>query len=193
MPLLLAARGLVGLWFGFRILQLAPSSWGVIFNLLADYLLVDGALALAVSVLFLREGTATDASRERNLGVVLLIDGLGRTVSGLAVHAWPGLPDFPVTATIFLVVMAVCTAAVGLTEATLVLREEAARHGRQHSAAQLPAVPIGAASIVSLIFGVGAVIVVGDPRLLHFLLAGFILSAGVVMLVMAWSRSFKRL
>jgi hypothetical protein len=43
-----------------------------------------------------------------------------------------------------------------------------------------------------MIFGVGAVIVVSDLRLLHLVLAGFILSAGAVMFVMAWSRRFRR-
>ena len=190
MRLVLVARGLVGLWFGVRILELAPSSWAAIFNLLGDYLLIDGALALVVSALFVREGTVTDGSRERNLGIVLLVDGLGRIASGVAVHAWPGLPDFPVTAVAFLAVMAVCTAAVGLTEAAIVLREEAARHGRRHSPAQLPAVPVGAAAIVSIVFGVGAVLAVGSPRLLHLLLAGFIFSAGAIMFIMASSRRF---
>lgn len=160
---MLFARGLIGLWLGVRIALLPANGWPRVYDMLADYLVLDGIVALLVSAAFVREGMRTGASRERTLGAMLFVDGAGRAVSGTALHAFPGISDFPVTAVLLVSVMAVCTALVGLSEAAMVVREEIERHGRFHARAQLPAVPIAAASVVSIAFGIAAMVALGDP------------------------------
>src|SRR5205085_1244285 len=124
MRLTLIARGIVGLWFA-AVLALIPSgSWDRMFDLLADYLIVDGVLALALAGLSLGEGVVGGMRREFQLGAVMLMDAVGRTVSGAAVHVWPGIPGFPVTAVLFIGIMAACTALVGFTEGQLIVAEE---------------------------------------------------------------------
>lgn len=188
MRTILVGRGLIGLWFGARLAALPSNAWTRMFDLLADYLIIDGVLALVVSGLFLREATISGASRERNLGLVVLVDGLGRTTSGVALHVLPGIPVFPVAAVAFIGVMAVCTAAIGFSEAALVVEEESARHGPRHSRRQLPAVPVGLASIVALAFGGAALLTVDDPILFQPLLACYVVSAAAIMFGVAWSR-----
>jgi hypothetical protein len=187
MRVVLLARGLIGLWFGTRIFTLHEPLWGATFDVLALYLLVDGVLGILLALLSFREATVTAAQREWTLAVVFLVDGAGRTLAGTSVRVWPGLSGFPVTAVIAIGVMAACTAAVGFSELTLVAEEEVARHGHRHSRAQLSAGPTAAASVLAILFGVGAVVSIGDPDRARTLIAAFVVATGVVMLCMAWS------
>jgi hypothetical protein len=188
MRALLIGRAAVGLCYGGVLAMSIGLPWADFFALLADYLVIDGALALPIAGLFLRESTGTQRGREMWLSVVFLIDAAGRLSSGVAVHVWPGIPGFPVTAVLFLVIMATCTAIVGFAEAWLTAREELARHGRRHEKPQFTAGPVGVASLTSTAFGVAALAFVDRPDSMRPLMAGFMVAAGAVMLIMAWSR-----
>jgi hypothetical protein len=188
MRAILVARGVVGLWFGSRIFAADAPLWGAAFDLLTTYLLIDGALGVVLALLSFREATVTKAQREWTLAFVLLADGVGRLLSGIGVHIWPGLPGFPVSLVVAISIMAACTAAVGLVEFTLVAEEEVARHGPKHNRPQISAGPTAVASLVAILFGVFAVISIGDPERARRLIAGYAVSAGIAMWLMAWAR-----
>ena len=180
----LVLRGLVGLWFASRIGSAAP--WGEMFDSLTAYLRLDGLVGVIVASLLFHEAIVNGARREFVLAVALAVDAAGRLGAGTAVHFWPGIPDFPVTAALAIGMMAFCTVAIGLTEALLVVREEAARHGHR-GRAQLPAVPIGVAGVASTTFGLLAALAVGDPDRLRPLLVMHVIAMSGVMLALAWS------
>jgi hypothetical protein len=190
MRALLIARSLIGFWFAMRFGELAAPRWPSLFDLLADYLMVDGVAGIVVAAAFLHAGVTRKATREWKLGMVLFVDGVGRMGSGIAVHQYPGLPGFPVTAIVFLGVTAACTAAVGITEMILVATEERARHGRRHSRPQFAAIPVAVAAVASIVFGIAAIRAVEDVTRLHTLLIDFIVAASCTMIATAWSRHF---
>ena len=188
MRLIHIARGIVGLWFAARLAMMPDGSWDRMFTYLADYLMIDGVLAFLVAGLWLREGVAGGMKREYQLGAVLLVDAVGRTASGVAVHVWPGIPGFPVTAVLFIGIMAACTAMVGVTEGRLIIDEEIARHGPRHDRPQLTVLPLTVASIASVIFGVVAFLSVGEPSRVQVLLTWYVFAAALAMLAIAWAR-----
>jgi hypothetical protein len=188
MRAVLVARGLIGLWFGTQIVTLHAARLGQTFDVLANYLLVDGLLGIVLALLAFREASRTGAQREWTLAVVFLADGVGRTFAGVGVRIWPGLPGFPVTAVIAIGVMAVCTAAVGLSEFALAADEEIARHGRRHATPQFAAGPTGVASIVAMLFGIAAIAWIGEPERTRTLIGGYVIAAAIVMFGLAWAR-----
>jgi hypothetical protein len=192
MRAILVIRGVIGLWFAARLAALPSAPWDGTFDLLADYLIIDGALGFVVAILSLRRGVAGRMAREQNLAVVLLVDAIGRTASGIAVHIWPGIPGFPVTAALFIGIMAACTAMIGFTEGMLVVEEELVRTGHRRDRPQLAVGPVTLASIASVVFGLASFLLVGQPEYVHVLLVAYILAAAVVMLAMAWARRPSR-
>jgi hypothetical protein len=188
MRAILVVRGVIGLWFAARLAGVPAASLDLIFELLADYLIVDGALGFVMALVLLRTDVIGGLTRERNLAIVLIVDALGRATSGIAVHVWPGIPGFPVTAVLFIGIMAACTGIVGFTEGTLVVEEEVARRGRQHDRPQLAIGPVTLASMASVIFGFASFLFVGEPDYVHALLVAYILAAAVVMFAMSWAR-----
>jgi hypothetical protein len=108
--------------------------------------------------------------------------------SGIAVHVWPGIPGFPVTAVSFIGIMAICTAMIGVGEATLVAEEEVATHGRRHDRPQFAVGPVSLASIAAVTFGIASFLLIGEPAYVHMLLVAYIVAAAVVMFAMAWVR-----
>lgn len=186
--LLLVLRGAVGVWYAGTFLAGPASDWNGMFDTLADYLLIDGALGIFVAALLYREGTGTRRNHLGSLGAIMLVDAVGRTVSGYAVHRWPGIPGFPVTAVIFIALMAVFTIMLGVVETGLILEEDVARFGHQHARAQFSITPVLLSAIVSVGFGAAAMIYAGEPPILRTLLAGYVAGAGGVMFAMAWSR-----
>jgi hypothetical protein len=180
----LVVRALIGVWFAWRIAT-AGASWLSASEALSAYLRLDGAMALVVAGFFLRESARRGAHREAVLALVLFIDGAGRSLAGLSTHVWPGLLEFPVTLVVFLAFMALCTAAVGISESTLVVEEEVARHGRWHRRPQFSAWPIGLASVASIAFGVAAIATMGNIDVTRQLLVGHLASVSVVMLSLA--------
>ena len=182
----LIVRAAAGLWFALSIGIGAPT-WLRSVDLVGAYLRVDGLLGLLVAGLFAHEARRLDARREGVLAVVLAVDAAGRSLSGFAALVWPGLLEFPVTLAVFLGIMAACTAAVGLTEATLAIEEEVARHGRWHSRPQIAAGPVGVAAIASIGFGIAAIAFVGDPEVMRMLIIGHIVSVAAVMGGLAFS------
>jgi hypothetical protein len=142
-------------------------------------------MALVVAGFFLRDSTRRAAHREGVLALVLFIDGAGRSVAGFSTHVWPGLLEFPVTLVLFLAFMALCTAAVGITEGTLVVEEEVARHGRWHSRPQFSAGPVGLASVVSIVFGIAAIVTMGNLDVTRQLLVGHLASLSAIMVGLA--------
>lgn len=188
MRAVLVARGLVGLWFGTRIFTTDAPLWGDTFDILTTYLLIDGLLGILLAVLSFREATVTKAQREWTFAFVLLIDGFGRVLAGIGVRIWPGLPGFPVTFVVAIGIMAACTAAVGLGEFTLVAEEEVARHGHRHEQPQLSVGPTAVASLVAILFGFFAMVSIGEPERARLLISGYVVFAGVAMLLMAVAR-----
>lgn len=185
---LLVLRGCVGVWYAGTFLAGPASDWNGMFVTLADYLLVDGGLGIVVAALLYRDGTGSRRNHLGSLGATMLVDAVGRTLSGYAVHRWPGIPGFPVTAVIFIALMAVFTITLGVVEAGLVLEEDVARLGHQHARAQFSITPVLLSAMVSVAFGAGAMIYAGEPTILRTLLAGYVAGAGGVMFAMAWSR-----
>lgn len=187
MKAILIIRGAWSLVLAVQLARLTGVSWTDFLDNIAWYLVTDGPLAAAIGGLLLRESIARDRRREMVLGIAMLMDAIGRTASGIALMVWPGMGGFPVTAVLFIGIMAAGTAAVGLVEAWLTAREEVEQHGRHHARPQFMAGPVGLASLVSIAFGVAAITWIGSLDRLRMLLTGFVAAAGVVALAMAWS------
>lgn len=187
MIITLLVRGFVGLFFAATLTRSSGLSWEGYFDVIGRYLLIDGLIAAVLGATLLRESLGKQREREMVFGVVMLIDAGGRILSGAALFYWPGLSGFPVTAVVFVAIMAACTAAVGLVEAWLTAREEIARHGRAHESPQFMAGPVGIASLVSTGFGIAAILSMGSPDRTRLLITGFVTAAAVVSLAMAWS------
>ena len=192
MVMILLARGLVGLFFAATLTRSAGVSWDGYFEVIAQYLLIDGMIAALLGGMLLRESFGKQRERELALAVVMLTDAGGRFLSGAALWYWPGLSGFPVTAAVFVAIMASCTAAVGVVEAWLTAREELARHGRAHETPQFIAGPVGLASLVSIGFGIAAIISIGSPDRTRVLITGFVAAAAGVSFAMAWSAQRQR-
>ena len=188
MSAMLIIRGLWSLALAFQLTRLAAGSWPDYLDNIAWYLVTDGPLAAVIGAMLLRESVVKQRRREMVLGVTLTMDAMGRTVSGAALMIWPGIGAFPVTAGLFIGIMAAGTASVGLVEAWLTAREEVEQHGRHHAPAQFMAGPVGLASFVSIAFGFAAIAWIGSLDRLRLLLSGFVAAAGIVALAMAWSR-----
>lgn len=181
-------RGVLGLCFAYLLATSSALTSEAYFGILARFLIVDGAVAAMIAAALLREGQRKQRTREVTLGVVILVDGGGRTLSGIALYTWPAIAGFPVTAVLYVSTMATCTAAVGFAEAWLTVREEIARHGPTHESAQFMAGPVGIASVVSIGFGVSSIIWMGSVGTMQLLISGFVVAAAVVAMAMAWSR-----
>src|SRR5471030_2525035 len=141
MSILMLVRGLIGLWFGFHFFRAPATDWDGLFQLLADYLIVDGFAGLVLGGSLYVEAIRAGKSHLGGVGAVMLIDAAGRTAFGIAVHVWPGIPGFPVSALMFIVLMAVLSAVAGFAEAGIVVEEDVARFGRGHAAAQFAVSP----------------------------------------------------
>lgn len=187
MSVTLLIRGLVGLFFAGVLAQASHLSWEGYFVIVSRYLIIDGLIGAVLGLALLGDSVGRQREREMVLGIVMLVDAGGRIVSGGALLVWPGIAGFPVTAVMFIAIMAACTAGVGLAEAWLTAREEFARHGRVHQAPQFVAGSVGAASLLSIGFGIAAVARIGSPDHVRGLLTGFVSAAGAVSLAMAWS------
>ena len=192
MVMTLLARGLVGLFFAATLMRSTELSWEGYFEVLARYLLIDGLIAALLGAMLLRESLGKQRERELAFAVVMLTDAGGRALSGVALFYWPGLSGFPVTAVVFIAIMAACTAAVGVVEAWLTAREELARHGRQHETPQFMAGPVGLASLVSTAFGIAAIVSMGSPDRTRLLITSFVAAAGIVSIAMTWSGRRQR-
>jgi hypothetical protein len=184
----LIIRGLWSLLVTLHLLRLSTAGWTDYLDNVAWYLVTDGPLALVIGAMLLRESVLKQRRREMVLGVVVVIDALGRTASGVAIMAWPGISGFPPTAAIFIAIMAAGTASVGLVEAWLTAREELEQHGPHHSRPEFMAGPVGLASIVSIVFGIAAIGWIGSLERVRLLLSAFVGAAGLVALAMAWCR-----
>lgn len=184
----LIVRGIIGLGFSALVLARPATDWGAMFTTLSYYLVVDGALGLCVAAVLYRDSGNGSKTHLGSLAGVTLVDAVGRIASGIAVQVWPGIPGFPVTAVIFIGLMATFTAVVGFVQAGLIVEEELARNGRRHARAQFAIPPVLFSALVSVAFGVAALIFAGQPPVLRILFAGYFCAAGVVMLAIARSR-----
>lgn len=189
MSLLLVLRGLIGLAFAGYLAKSHGAFIEEYFGQLSRYLIVDGVVASVIGLALLRESVGERRERELGIGIVVLIDAAGRTLSGVALFIWPGIASFPVTAVTFVAIMAACTAAVGIFEAMVTAREEIAQHGVRHQAPQFMAGPVGLASLVSTAFGIASIVSIGSPDRLQLLISAFVGAAGIVALAMGWSRA----
>jgi hypothetical protein len=187
MGVILILRGLLGLLFGVYLGTAARLSWEEYFVVLAGYLVIDGLAGAVIGIALLRESFGKQRSREMILGIVVLVDAGGRITSGIAIHIWPGIAGFPVTAVLYVAVMAISTTTVGLAEAWLTTREEIARHGPDHQAPQFMAGPVGVTSLISMAFGVASIVFIGTSDIMRLLITGFVAGAGAVSIAMAWS------
>jgi len=185
---LLVLRGAIGVWYAGTFLGGSGGDWNGMFIDLADYLIIDGTLGVLVAASLYREGTGSRRNHLGMLGAIMLIDALGRTTSGYALHRWPGIPGFPVTAVIFIGLMAVFTIALGVVEAGLIVEEDIDRFGPRHARPQFSITPVLLSAFVSVGFGIAAMLFAGEPPILRALLAGYVAAAGAVMFAMAWSR-----
>lgn len=181
-------RGIIGL--GFSVLLLTPlaSDWAVMFRYLSYYLILDGVLGLCVAAVLYRDSNAGAQSHLGTLAAVIFVDAFGRIAAGIAVQVWPGIPGFPLTAVIFIGLMATFTAVVGFVQAGLIAEEEIARHGQQHARPQFAVPPVLLSALVSIAFGVAALMFMGEPTIVRLLLAGYFAAAGMVMLTIARAR-----
>lgn len=187
MSVMLVVRGVLGLLFGVYLGKAAGLSWEEYFVVLAAYLIIDGLVAAVIGLALLRESFRNQRNREMVLGIVVLVDAGGRVLSGIAVHLWPGITGFPVTAVAYVGIMATSTSTVGLVEAWLTAREEIARHSRSHQAPQFMAGPVGLTSLVSMAFGVASIVFISTGDIVRFLISCFVGVAGALSIVMAWS------
>ncbi len=185
---LLVLRGAVGIWYAGSFLGGSGGDWNGLFNSLSGYLIIDGAIGILVAAAMYREGAGTGRNHLGSLAAMMLVDAVGRTMSGFAVRHWPGIPSFPVTAVIFIALMAVFTITLGVVEAGVILEEDVDRFGPRHARAQFSIPPVLFSAIVSVAFGVAAMFHAGDPPILRALLAGYVAAVGAAMLAMAWSR-----
>ena len=188
MSYVLLIRGVIGLAFALSLATATGIGWEAYLAVLAWYLVADGLIATVIAATFMRESIMRQRTREMVLGVVLWADAGGRTLSGIALHLWPGIGGFPVTTAAFIGIMATCTAAVGVAEVLVTAREEIARHGSRHQPAQFMAGPVGIASVISIAFGVAAIAWIGEPDTVRQLISGFVGAAGILAIAMSWSR-----
>jgi hypothetical protein len=192
MRIILVLRAAVGVVFGLRLLLGTGLGWAAMFGELADYLVIDGVLAVIIAGALMRDGVGGSKNREMAVGAIVLADGLGRTVAGISVHLLPGLPDFPVTAVIFLGIMAGCTALVGLAATAIIGTEERARHGPGRPREQFPVGPVGLAAIAAIAFGVSTLVFLTEPEMIRPLVALYMIAGGVAMLAAAWPTGTRR-
>lgn len=185
---MLVVRGLVGLFFAAYLFLSAHLSWEGYFEIVARYLVIDGLVSALIAGMLIRESLGKQRGREMTLGVVTLVDAGGRIVAGAALMLWPGIAGFPVTAVMYVVIMAASTAALGLVEAWLAAREEIAQHGASHQAPQFMAGAVGLASLISTAFGVASLYYIGTGDTVRVLISCFVAAAAVVTFAMAWSR-----
>ncbi|MEO8621445.1 MAG: hypothetical protein ABI625_10290 [bacterium] len=188
MRALLIIRGLVGLWFGARLLTNPAVNWSAVFALLSLYLIVDGVVGFGAALTLFGSSVREKKRHLGSLAAVLLIDAVGRTVSGLAVRMWPGIPYFPVTAVMFIALMAVFTTMVGFVEAGLIVEEDFARYGTRHAPPQFIIPPVLASAITSVLFGTAALFFAGNPAMLRVIIGVYVAIAGIAMLSMAFTR-----
>lgn len=188
MKIILILRAAVGVIFGLRVLLVTGLGWTGMFGDLADYLVIDGVLAVVIAGALMRDSIGASKNREMTVGAIVLADGLGRTTAGISVHLLPGLPDFPVSAVIFLGIMAGCTALVGLAATAIIGTEERVRHGPAHQRPQFPVGPVGLGAIAAIAFGVSALAFITDPEMIRPLVALYMIAGGVAMLTAAWPR-----
>jgi hypothetical protein len=191
MKAVLLLRAAIGLLFGVRLLAATDAGWTRVFGWLADYLVIDGAIALIIAAALIWDSVAGSRKREMIVGVIVLVDGLGRTGAGLSVHIWPGIPDVPPTALAFLGIMAACTALLGFVATAIVGDEERARHGRYHERPQFRVGPVAVAAIAAVAFGVSALAFIANPAMIRPLLALYMIAGAFVMLVAARPRPFR--
>ena len=190
MRLMLIVRGVVSLWFATRFVTGSAASIGALLAQVADYLVVDGAIGLAVAAALYREGLH-GKPHLGNLGAVLLIDAGGRMTSGIVANVYPGIPDFPLTAALFVAMMATFTALLGVAEVGVLTEEGVARLGPRHERAQFAVPPVLLSALASVAFGV-ALLFTADPPTLRLLMGGYFASNACVMFAMAWTRRGKR-
>ena len=183
MRFVLVLRAAVGLLFGARLLMATSVGFTTMFGWLADYLIIDGALALFVAVALIFDSVAGSKARETALGALVVVDALGRLAAGIAVYIWPGIPDFPVTAMVFLGVMAGCTALLGVVATAIVGGEEHARHGSHHERPQFQVGAVSVAAITSIAFGALALVYLADIEMIQPLLGLYMIGGALVMLL----------
>jgi hypothetical protein len=186
MRLMLIVRGVVSLWFATRFVGGSAGSMGALLAQVADYLVVDGALGLLIAAALYREGLHAKPHLG-SLGVVLLIDAAGRMTSGIAANVYPGIPDFPLTAALFVAMMATFTALLGVAEAGVLTEEGISRLGPRHARAQFAMPPVLLSAMASVVFG-AALLFTANPPTLRLLFAGYFASNACVMFAMAWTR-----
>lgn len=174
-------RGGLALLWAVGLFAIRDASWDTFFTVFVDYLILDGLLGFVIAGALIREASRTVRVREGMLGAATLVDSAGRLASGIAVHVWPGIPGFPVTAVLFLAVMATGTATIGLLEAGLTAREEFARRSPVHERPQFAAGPFALAAIASAAFGIASIVFIDRPDQMRLLIAAYVAAAGVSM------------
>ena len=189
MRAILILRGLVGLWFAARFATGDLVTIGALLAQVADYLVIDGIIGFAVAGALYREGRH-GKPHLGSLGAVLLIDAAGRTTSGAAANIYPGIPDFPLTAALFVGMMATFTALLGFAEVGLVTEEEIGRLGPRHERPQFAVTPVLLSALASVAFGV-ALLFTANPPALRLLMGGYVASNACVMFAMAWTRRHR--
>jgi len=146
---MLALRGCLNAALGVWLIIHRPS-WTGVFDVGSIYAIVDGALGLITVVLIV---SLTPRGLLRFLAAVTCVDAIGRIGAGIVFRAFPGLPHVPMTIVPFFAALGAGVAGLGMIGITawLVARM---RGGRDWSKdAELLFDPLGAAALVSLVFG----------------------------------------
>jgi hypothetical protein len=179
-----AVNGVFALWLLAR-----ESVWNDIFLGGAVYAIVDGALGLTTSVLFIRHEAI---GAPPMLVSIVLTDAVLRVSAGLAILAFPGISDFPITIVLFFGALGAWAAIAGVIaiEAWFLTRERkngssTQRRSRTHALFD----PLAAAGLLAGMLAVYALIV-GPPASAEALrVAGGAASGalGLVFLVAAFS------
>lgn len=157
----LLGRAAINATFAFWLWSARPG-WSQFFDGAATYLAADGIFALLASTV-LAFGVLAEAPRL--LIAATTADGVLRIVAAIVLWAFPGLPDFPVTAVAFFGVAGGCAGC--LSVAAIIMRVGVWR-SRHHAHERTPLFlheeldPAVVAGLIALAF-VGYALVVGPP------------------------------
>jgi hypothetical protein len=137
-------------------------AWIDIFRIGAAYAIVDGCLGLLTGALLVRHEWR---GAPPQLVSMVLTDAVLRVSAGLAIFAFPGIPDFPITLVLFFGALGAWAAIAGVIATVgwfaVHEREKNSSH-RPRSRTHALFDPLAAAGLIALLLAVYAVIV-GPP------------------------------
>jgi hypothetical protein len=163
-------------------LFIRPPVWIDIFSAGANYSIADGALGLVTVLLLVRKGTI---AAPPPVVALILTDALLRWLAAIAIVAFPGIPDSPITLVLFYGMLGTWAATAGVVAIVVWLIAHArSRHDARATYRRANRLfdPLAAAGLVAVILAAYAFIV-GPPATAAVLRMNAALASGALALV----------